>query len=914
MSSIDILQNPTLNNEPDKENSQPNVSLMSRYLRNIPSGAAWLPDLAINSAERLGNVLAGRANPYNVDNAPLGKDPINSLINKTGILDIPAAQSFPEQFAEGAGQFTGGMALGGGLNGASQAASSLPALTKFALTKAGQIAAPAAVGPMMDKYDNNNPYVTVPTQILASILGGGAGGGISKLVTPNQTLPEYTAAQSIPTNSPAYDNLMNKQENLLNTDKKSAAIGKTMLQNQQQKLGQMLGENPTTTGDQIASKIEQSFDDKIAERAENYQDGSDALFADKSKPINVDNTISALGQAQQDAPKLGEGRSTSLENAINNTFDLIANNSNDPIRLKGALSDIQQMANPAGPMQLSSQQSAILRPVINSLRNDIDTAYPGFKDLNTQWANNTQELQDLRQGVVGKIDKKADISPEQIFQNIFEKTSPARIGQVQDVLGPDLYGQAANTYLKMIGNKQLTPNTDSINNNNPSPQIKALGDYFRNRQDQLSQTLPPDQNQLMEDIIDRTTRASRGIPSGNFGQNAQNTPNNPISAITEYNKNVIPYVADIVKNTGLKQILNSIQRNQMLTGQSPTSKIMSDFGGPGLAVSAMDQSPPQSQTPVQNQPQQPSVPYQPQPQQLLPIPDSWKQKLQAQAPQSSGFSDFDKKYGLTSNKALGPTDQPTSFADFDAKYGLNGAQPPQQNNNGSINTTNPSSQGSSAAPLPQDVLDFIGKRLKAGDTNVLYDPQGEYQKYNASMAPDSPAFLDKVKNIIASRESGGNGDYSAISPNSSALGKYQFIDDTRNAIMPGVSRQEFLNNPDIQEQAMNNLMLNNENTFKNNGIDPNSVKPDDLAGMLMAAHLRGPQAGIAAYQNANYQGDPDANGTLPRDYYDYAKNSFNNGQFDSGPDFKSMNTDQLLNYGKNLLQNTPLPPDDSMQT
>ncbi len=133
-----------------------------------------------------------------------------------------------------------------------------------------------------------------------------------------------------------------------------------------------------------------------------------------------------------------------------------------------------------------------------------------------------------------------------------------------------------------------------------------------------------------------------------------------------------------------------------------------------------------------------------------------------------------------------------------------------------------------------------------------------------------PAFYDNIKNSLAQYESGKSG-YDAQSPNSSALGKYQFIDATRQSIVPGVSRQDFQSNPELQETAMNKLIDSNISTFRNMGVDPDKVAPADLAGMVWAAHLRGPQAAINSYRNPNYQGVPDANGTLPRTYYDRGK-------------------------------------------
>lgn len=139
-------------------------------------------------------------------------------------------------------------------------------------------------------------------------------------------------------------------------------------------------------------------------------------------------------------------------------------------------------------------------------------------------------------------------------------------------------------------------------------------------------------------------------------------------------------------------------------------------------------------------------------------------------------------------------------------------------------------------------------------------------------------FLESVKQPLARMESGSQG-YGAQAHNSSAAGKYQFLDATRNSIMPGVSREEFLNNPDIQEEAMDKLIGSNIKTFQNMGVDVNKVSPDDLAGMIWAAHLRGARAGVDAYNDPSYQGVPDPNGTLPRSYFNKGKNYYQQASF-----------------------------------
>ena len=69
--------------------------------------------------------------------------------------------------------------------------------------------------------------------------------------------------------------------------------------------------------------------------------------------------------------------------------------------------------------------------------------------------------------------------------------------------------------------------------------------------------------------------------------------------------------------------------------------------------------------------------------------------------------------------------------------------------------------------------------------------------------------LSDYKARIAKGESGGSGGYMAVSRTSTAMGKYQFLRANRNKYAPGVSDQQFLNTPEIQEKAMDLFTLNN---------------------------------------------------------------------------------------------------------
>lgn len=179
--------------------------------------------------------------------------------------------------------------------------------------------------------------------------------------------------------------------------------------------------------------------------------------------------------------------------------------------------------------------------------------------------------------------------------------------------------------------------------------------------------------------------------------------------------------------------------------------------------------------------------------------------------------------------------------------------------------------GQENATKPLSLDEYIAQNYQNESTRVK--PQFEnksIKKYREGLR--RPDVLGVVKDSIVAAESGGN--YRARAHNSSATGKYQFIDSTREKFFPNSTREEFMNNPEMQEEAMDMLMESNLNDLERMGVDVENIDGDKLAGALWASHLRGSRAGYNTLKNANYVGDPDANGTSPRSYFNRGRNAY----------------------------------------
>jgi hypothetical protein len=79
------------------------------------------------------------------------------------------------------------------------------------------------------------------------------------------------------------------------------------------------------------------------------------------------------------------------------------------------------------------------------------------------------------------------------------------------------------------------------------------------------------------------------------------------------------------------------------------------------------------------------------------------------------------------------------------------------------------------------------------------------------------------------------------------------------------SRDEFLNNKQLQEDVMYKYTQQNYNTLKNNGTITDSTSKEDVAGLLSASHLGGP--GNAAKFYNGQSNAKDAYGTGVGNYF-----------------------------------------------
>lgn len=144
------------------------------------------------------------------------------------------------------------------------------------------------------------------------------------------------------------------------------------------------------------------------------------------------------------------------------------------------------------------------------------------------------------------------------------------------------------------------------------------------------------------------------------------------------------------------------------------------------------------------------------------------------------------------------------------------------------------------------------------DETEEIDDDYVYAQLSKRNSPLKNRYTSSFTDDIVANESGGN--YKAVNPNSSAAGKYQFLWNTwKDKIkkVTGVnSKQEFLNNPDAQDNFYNDYYVPNElmpavTRLKKRGVN---MSTEQLAKLV---HFRGEQ-GASDYLQGKIGDKPEA--------------------------------------------------------
>lgn len=666
--------------------------LVKRGVNEFNKGASFLPDALLNAVSGGGYLFP--------------KDPVEKGLKAIGsIRDFPQAETTGEKLADSFGNAIGGLVAPGGAaaKGTGTVGKALGRAllgTNAPVTSARQLANPifaselagntaqATFAPNTQEAFPNSPAAQTAVNFGIGALGG-LGGGLGTAAAlrgaPKQ-LPRATAAQMGDINDPRTKDLIARQLDLAKKDPKSADLLTQISQNQEASiLGKLETQRPIK-GSQIVDEITNSIEQLKAQKGEEYKHAYDALISNAPQEgINIEGTLKLIGELQNKT-----ARGSPLQNALRKASELITENTDNPERLIDARRTIQDLTEHTSGLNLGSKQSAVLQKITKQLNEDIGSSLPGYDELNKTYSQQTKNIETLLEGAVGKAAGMESKKPSAIIQQIFEKTDPELINQLKQVLPEEVYAQAADMYLADVARRGMSIRTK--NQTNQINKYENIAKIFEKNRDTLRSTLPENQNNIVDQIIQDINQTGIGRPTNDFDIGARRgvAVGDEIKglgkAADKFSKAAGSLVAPAVgyavagplgfaaasqggsigKTLGTKAS-NYLGRQEMLTGQSPSGQVIESAGNIGTRAgqkfaiaNSMFQESAQAQPPIQ------------QPLMSNPLAVSNINANQSSSVETSSFNSLADKYGLnekTSPQGEGRNSS-SSFQDMADKYGL----------------------------------------------------------------------------------------------------------------------------------------------------------------------------------------------------------------------------------------------------
>lgn len=884
-----------------------NPGIDAAFNKGVLQAGAFIPDA-------IANLISGTAKKtyqsmYG-DNPPdlIPHDPFEAAINSvTGADKIKPEniKGYLPQASYGLGSFMGNLGSTG------LASKAIPGLEKAifgnpaaageitpgaASTIAGGVTQ-AAAQPAINKYSENP--ITRNTLGLAAALAGGIAGG--KMVANTAELPSATAAQSAPIGSPEAKTLAAKQRSLASTDVKSADTLNQITEKQLNDVSDTLQGGEQTTATEVRNAIVAAVKERKIAKNQAYQEGLDELqkqgpqtqpnpgtsqeatlnnnelatiaMPAKPKPatLPLPNTQATIDQLTNE--KSAGGDVSKIVRIAKAKID--ANKNGSLPQLADTHSDLRTLQDPISGLALGTKQQQAAQQIATAYADDIDAAYPGFKQLNQDYGESARKLGQILDGT-SKVTKLADKSPSAVFKQIFEKTDvdTDTHNQLKEALPEPVYQKAADTYLKDVFDRGAeTPAHEAseplVNINNPdgsvtrmSPkQFRKMNDILKSNQATLAETLPAEHQQKVAQVTQAIDQSETGVPTGNYPVDVRTPSKNP--GIELGKQNLVTVIPQAINKYAVQPIKTNLDRTEMLTGQSPAQQLVAPIARTGqkieqsLALNAPTNTPAQqNNTPSTGS--QIGLPS-------IPTPNA--------PPQKSAMDDVMNSLGIR-NQSQAQTQNQKPGSAMDAvmqQIGLRGGQ-----------TSQSPSNSNQASPLTNAELDFLSRKVKSGDFKSVANFDQEFKNYQ-DQQKNNP--YQPLMDVLRKRESSNN--YANTSNPFGYMGGYQMgaqaleqvgllksgASTLGNAILknpdawtiPG-GLKTFLSNPDLQDQAVQKFMdLNKQALTKAGAINANT--PQNVQnGLLAAAHIAGAQGAIRL-ANRGQNSAPDAFGTTALDYY-----------------------------------------------
>lgn len=534
--------------------------------------------------------------------------PLSSISKKSGILkEYPRPESYKEKVAESAGDILGSVVSGGALGGY-KTLKSVPGI----LGELGGLSAQSLAAPKIQEALPNNQVGQFAGNLLTGLGGSFAGSKLGKSISKPipKSLPEQTHAQTLPVGSPEWRKQYAQELDLSKRDAKSASNRQNIQVQQQKKISESFPKEkikPT----KVVHDIIDNFKSLKKDLTKEYDEGLEKVFSNLKNPrkhdaktgkpfptyqtMNLDKTKDYIQELIASEPKGKAGERGFLEGIMKE----LDKQEGNPVLLNAFKKRMARKANydSHNRLYMGDAKNQMIKKVIHSMTEELKEQIPGYREVMGNVEGRIKNLESLEKGVVGDYVSSARKNPSEFLNKIFENPNEEFVDQFKQIISPDLYDKAAQSYLRELRDEAFSKTIRGYENQDA--RLFALRNKLESRA--LQHSLP-DQwkdfaNNTAKEIHvtemaaprgDIAINAHRGIEVGDESKLFGKTKAKDIlgkSLPTIIGGGIGAHVAgvpgaaagaalgNIAEKVGEKA-KTALQREQMLTGRSPSEQIV----------------------------------------------------------------------------------------------------------------------------------------------------------------------------------------------------------------------------------------------------------------------------------------------------------------------------------------------------
>lgn len=533
--------------------------------------------------------------------------PLSTLAKKAGILrNLPAPESYKEKVFENLGDILGSSATGGAISGYK----ALRTLSGV-LSELTGLGVQALVAPKIQEMLPENDIGQFVGNILAGLAGRKVGTKVAGKIQPSipATLPEKTYAQTLPIGSPEWRKQAIQEFDLAKRDVKSGALKQDIQKNQHEKIEKSFP-HTKIKAHEVVDNIVNNIRKQKESLSKTYNKGLKQVFDGYTNPknkfdpktgkrlphyktINTDRTKTYLDELIAAEPEGNEGFRDYLTKLIKEV-DLQDGN---PIKLNALKKRLAAKTKYGShtPLYEGEAKNTLTQGVIKRITDDLKDQVPGYKNIMKRVGDKYEALEELYEGPIQSYVKSASKDPKSFIDKIFENKNEEIIDQFKSYIAPKLYDKAAQSYLRNIKEESLSKTIRGFENQdtrlfdlrgkleNPALQY-SLPDKWKNFAKNTAKEIHI--SEMASPRGDIAINAGRGIEVGDeskllgkakdiFGKSAPSL----IGAGLGYG---VAGPAGAGIGAGAAQVgeklwnigKQNLQRNQMLTGESPRKQVV----------------------------------------------------------------------------------------------------------------------------------------------------------------------------------------------------------------------------------------------------------------------------------------------------------------------------------------------------